>query len=366
MVETSKEGTDAIKAEPPDMKVKVKHSRKDTEATGKAPRMVRRKLGVANITVVGVGGGGCNTVSRMIKQSVPGVNFVCVNTDIKALQTIRGEAVILLSIGETLTRGFGAGGDPNVGEQAALTGRSALRQVLSTSDIVFITAGLGGGTGTGAAPVVAEIAKKVGALAIGLVTLPFSWEGHKRMETAISGLKNLREKVDNLIIVHNDRLRVLVEKDASMQEAFRVADAAVAEGIFVVAEIINVPGDINVDLADVRAIMALPGQAIMAIGTGSGYTGAQDAAEKAVKNPLLDMSIDGAKGALFLVKGGPKLTLGQVNSAGKFISNAVHPDAMIFFGMHIDPQMGDEVRLTIIATGIPDHGKPLVTPSSKK
>lgn len=326
-------------------------------APKKVAPLIRKRLGVANITVVGVGGGGCNTVTRLMQQNAPGVNFVCINTDIKALQSVQKDGLIVLPIGEVLTQGFGAGGKPEVGEQAALAGKAALRQVLSGSDIVFIATGLGGGTGTGAAPVVADIAKKCGALVVGMVTLPFSWEGHKRLETAIGGLSRLRERVDNLILIHNDRLSNLVRGDVAMQEAFKIADSAVAEGILVVAEIVNVPGDINVDLADIRSIMALPGQALMAIGSGSGVNGAQQAAENAIKNPLLDISIAGAQGVLFTVKGGPKVTLGQVNAAGRLIAKTADPEAIIFFGMHIQQDMGDEVRLTLIATGIPDQVK---------
>ncbi len=327
------------------------------ETRAKRTRIIKRKLGVANITVVGVGGSGCNTVARLLKERPTGVNFVCVNTDIRALESIRGEGLIVLPIGETITKGFGAGGNPEVGEQAALAGRSALRQVLSGSDIVFITTGLGGGTGTGAAPLVAEIAKKGGAVTVAMVTLPFSWEGHKRMETAVGGLSKLREKVDNMILVHNDLISRLVSGETPMDEAFKACDEAVTEGILVVTEIVNQPGDINVDLADIRAILSYPGSALMSIGQGSGVDGAVEAAEKAIRNPLLDLSINGAKGVLFTVKGGPKLTLNQVNAAGRLISRAVDHEAMIFFGMTLRPEMGDKVRLTVIATGIPESGR---------
>lgn len=238
-----------------------------------------------------------------------------------------------------------------------MAGRTALKQVLGSSDIVFIATGLGGGTGTGAAPVVAEIAKKVGALTVAMVTLPFSWEGHKRMETAVGGLTRLREKVDNMILIHNERINRLVSGDTSMQDAFKTADEAVTEGILVVSEIVNTPGDINVDLADIRAILALPGNALMSIGQGFGIDAAVDAADFAIKNPLLDLSIHGAKGVLFTVKGGANLTLNQVNAAGRRISQAVDPEALIFFGMSLRPDMGDKVKLTVIATGIPDDVK---------
>jgi cell division protein FtsZ len=328
-----------------------------SEASKRTADMVSRKLGLANITVVGVGGGGSSTISRLMQQKAPGVNFVCVNTDIRALQSLRGEGLIIVPIGESVTQGFGAGGKPEVGEEAAVSGRAALAQVLSGSDIVFICTGLGGGTGTGAAPVVAEVARSLGALTIGMATLPFSWEGHKRMETALSGLKRMKENVDNIILIHNDRLGDLASGRTAMPDVFKMADSVVAEGILVVAEIVNIPGDINVDLADIRSVMSLRGEALMAIGTSSGPLGAQEAAEKAIKNPLLDISISGAKGILFTVKSGPKLSLGQVNAAGKRISKAVSPDAMIFFGMQTVPDMGDEVKITIIATGIPEPGQ---------
>lgn len=323
---------------------------KKSPAVSKAPL----KMGVANITVVGVGGGGCNTVMRLHQEHPEGMNFVCCNTDAKALQSIRGDNIIVLPIGETLTRGFGAGGNPQVGEEAATAASKTLKQVLTGSDIVFVCTGLGGGTGTGAAPVVAQIAKSVGALTVAMVTLPFQWEGHRRMETAISGLARLRENVDNVIMVHNDLMASLVPASATMAEAFRITDEAVTEGIMVVNEVVNTPGEINVDLADVKAILGLPGEALMSIGQGSGKDAAQQAAENAIKNPLLDISVDGAKGVLFTVKGGPQLTLAQVNLAGRKISQAVDPDAMIFFGMSLKSGMEDKVRITIIATGIPE------------
>lgn len=344
----------------------AKSEKPKTKKSTRAVGITRRRLGVANITVVGVGGGGCNTVMRLLESQPVGVNFVCLNTDIVALENINSDGVIVVPIGKAMTKGFGAGGDPQVGEQAALSGKTGLRQVLSGSDIVFITTGLGGGTGTGAAPVVAEMARKVGALTVAMVTLPFSWEGQKRMQTALSGLSKLKDKVDNVILVHNDLIARLVSGDSTMKEAFKAADSAVTEGIMVVSEIVNTPGDINVDLADVRAVLALPGNALMSIGQSSGIDGAMEAAEKAIRNPLLDMSISGAKGVLFTVKGGPGLTLKQVNSAGRRIAQAVDPDAMIFFGMAIKPEMGDKIRITIIATGIPDSVKrKAVTPRAE-
>ncbi|MDD5094462.1 MAG: cell division protein FtsZ [Dehalococcoidia bacterium] len=344
----------------PAKKIPVKKKRKTQPKKSAAAGIVKGKLGVANITVVGVGGGGCNTVSRLLQERPVGVNFVCINTDAKALQALNGDGLIVLPIGESLTKGFGAGGDPKVGEQAALPVRAALRQVLSGSDIVFITSGMGGGTGTGAAPVVAEVAKKVGALTVAMVTLPFSWEGHKRMETALSGLSRLRENVDNMIFIYNDMMTKLAPEGATMQEAFKVADEAVTEGIMVVNEIANTPGDINVDLADVKAILGLPGNAMMSVGEGNGKDGAIIAADNAIKNHVSDLSISGAQGVLFTVKGGPKLTLGEVNSIGRRISQAVSRDATIFFGMSIKPEMQHRVRVTIIATGMPEKSRGMV------
>jgi len=340
-----------VNQEPALEKKAAKPRAKKSPSTSKP---ARARTGVANITVVGVGGGGCNTVSRLYQEHPEGMNFVCCNTDAKALQNIKGDNMIVIPLGELLTKGFGAGGNPKVGEEAAVSARKALKQVLSGSDIVFVCTGLGGGTGTGAAPVVAEIAKSVGALTVAMVTLPFAWEGHRRMETALSGLSRLRENVDNIIMVHNDLMASLVPTNATMAEAFRVTDEACTEGIMVVNEVVNSPGEINVDLADVKAILALPGEALMSIGQGSGKDAAVQAAENAIKNPLLDISVDGAKGVLFTVKGGQQLTLAQVNAAGRKISQAVDEDAMIFFGMNLKPGMEDKVRITIIATGIPE------------
>ncbi len=307
----------------------------------------------AHVAVIGVGGGGCNAVIRMMRErTVPGVNFICVNTDVKSLGQVKGATVI--QIGEELTHGFGAGGAPDVGKQAAESARMQLTHALGHADLIFITAGMGGGTGTGAAPVVAEMAKRTKALVVGLVTTPFSWEGHRRLETAMAGIGALKEKVDNLIVVHNDRLLKLAGQDISMEDALRKADEAIMYGVLSIAELVNVPGEINVDLADVRAIMKIPGRALMAIGEMPEPGGALTAAKMAVENPLLDASIDGAQGVLFCINGGPKMTLGEVNAAGEYIASKAHPDATIFFGMVNNPTMTDRVRLTLIATGIPE------------
>jgi cell division protein FtsZ len=312
----------------------------------------------ATIAVVGVGGGGCNAVQRIMKERVvPGVGFVCVNTDVKSLQRSSGAKVV--QIGAAITRGTGAGGDPEVGARAAEADREAIRQAIGTPDLVFVTAGMGGGTGTGAAPMVAEEARKCGALVVGVVSTPFSWEGQRRLESAMAGVGRLREKVDNLIVIHNDRLLRLLRKDISMNEALQRADEAIMHGILSVAELVNVPGEINVDLADVRTIMHLPGRAIMALGEASGPNAALECAQVAVTNPLLDVSIDGAQGVLFCINGGPSLTLGEVNAAGEFIASRIDRRAIIFFGMVNSDNMGDRVRLTLIATGIPEQTSPL-------
>ena len=306
----------------------------------------------ARIKVIGVGGGGCNCVKRMLRHSVPGVSFAMVNTDIKSL-IMEDEAVDVIRIGEKETRGWGAGGDYKSGARAAEESSSELRRILSDSELVFVTAGMGGGTGTGAAPYVAYLAKEMGALVVGVVTTPFSFEGRRRLGSAVAGVDRLRPYVDNLIMIHNDRLLTYVNHDAPMVEAFKTADEVVTQGIMSVSELINVPQEINVDFADVRSIMNNPGGALMAIGKGYGNSGPVEAARQAIANPLLNLSIDNAKGVLFMVKGGSQaLTLGGVNAAGNLIADTVRKDANIFFGMGIDESMGEEVRLTLIATGL--------------
>lgn len=330
-----------------------------------APKSARRayaKEAPAAISVIGVGGGGCNAIMRMMTaKTVPGVKYICVNTDVKSLGQVHGAETI--HIGERLTKGLGAGGNPEVGAQAADTGRQQLRKALAHSDLVFLAAGMGGGTGTGAAPVVAEIAKQAGALVIGVCTTPFSFEGARRLETANAGIVRVREKVDNLVVIHNDRLLKLFKKDVPMEEALRMADEAIMLGVLSVAELVNVPGEINVDLADVKTIMKYPGRALMAIGEGRGPGGAVEAARHAVNNPLLDLSIEGAKGVLFNVNGGPALTLGEVNATGEFISSKLDADATIFFGMVNHESLEDRMRITIIATGIPEDRPRPATPA---
>ena len=308
----------------------------------------------ARIKVIGVGGGGCNCVRRMSAHFVPGVQYVMVNTDIKSLDQT-GKVKEIVQIGAKATHGWGAGGDVKLGGQAAEESAAQLRAALKNSELVFITAGMGGGTGTGAAPVVAHMAKEMGALVVGVVTTPFSFEGSRRIGDAIAGVSRLRPFVDNLIVIHNDRLLKYVDHDSEMIDAFRTADEVVTQGIISVSELINVPGEINVDFADVRSIMYHPGGALMAMGTGTGKMGALQAAKQAIANPLLNLSIKGAEGVLFSVKGGQELTLGGVNAAGELISKIVKKRAAIYFGMSIDDSLEDTVKLTLIATGLKER-----------
>ncbi|MDO8491276.1 MAG: cell division protein FtsZ [Dehalococcoidia bacterium] len=305
----------------------------------------------AMIKVVGVGGGGCNAVRRMAAKQVAGVEFLAVNTDIKSLESVQG--IMAIQIGEELTHGWGAGGKPEVGAESAEKGKESLRKFIRDADLIFVTAGMGGGTGTGAAPVVAKIAKESGALTVGVVTTPFSFEGKRRLEQAIAGVGELKKNVDNLVVIHNDQLLKMVAEDVPMREAFAMADEVVMQGILGVSSVINVPGEINVDLADVKALMSIPGTALMAVGNGSGAKAALDAASQAINNPLLELSIHGAKGVLFNIAGGKDLTIGQVNAAGEMIAKAADPEAIIFFGMTTDPTMEGKARITLIATGIP-------------
>jgi cell division protein FtsZ len=310
----------------------------------------------ARIKVVGVGGGGCNCVRRMTESEVPGVRYVMVNTDIKALAGPTSDKVQSVRIGAKATKGWGAGGHAALGERAAEESSSDLRAALKDAELVFVTAGMGGGTGTGAAPYVAHVAKEMGALVVGVVTTPFSFEGKKRIAEAYGGLSKMRPFVDNLIVIHNDRLLQYVSHDAQMIEAFRTADEVVTQGILSVSELINVPGEINIDFADVTSVMTHPGGALMAIGESQGRNGPIEAAKQAISNPLLDLSVRGAKGVLFSVKGGDSLSLGGVNAAGELIRKSVEKDASIFFGMSIDESLEDKVKLTLIATGLKQHG----------
>ncbi len=310
----------------------------------------------ARIKVVGVGGGGCNAVDRMIDEGLQGVDFVAVNTDAQAL--LLSKANTRVRIGEKLTRGLGSGGDPEVGLKATEESAEELYGVLKNSDMVFITAGMGGGTGTGGAPIVAQIAKEVGSLTIGVVTRPFTFEGSRRIQSAESGISRLKEQADTLIVIPNDRLLQIVDKRANLQTAFRLADDVLRQGVQGISELITIPGLINLDFADVRTIMSEGGAALMAVGMAKGEDAARIAAEQAISSQLLDITIDGARGILFNVTGGPELTLFDVNQAAAIIKETAHPEVNLIFGAVIDPTMKDQVRITVIATGFERAGIP--------
>ena len=303
----------------------------------------------AQIKVIGVGGGGTNAVNRMISEGLKGVDFIAVNTDAQAL--ISSQATSKLRIGDKLTRGLGAGGDPERGSKAAEESADELSEALRESDMVFVTAGMGGGTGSGAAPVIAKLARESGSLTIGVVTKPFSFEGAKRKRVAEEALNRLKDNVDTLIIIPNDRLLDIVDKKASLQSAFRLADDVLRQGIQGISELITVPGLINLDFADVKAIMGEGGAALMAVGRGSGENRAVAAAEMAIKSPLLDVSIEGARGVLFNVTGGEDLTLHEVYESAEIVRRVADPEVNLIFGAVIDPTLKDEVRITVIATG---------------
>jgi cell division protein FtsZ len=303
----------------------------------------------AQIKVIGVGGGGGNAVNRMIEEGMGGVEFIAINTDAQALML--SQAKTRVRIGDKLTRGLGAGGNPEIGRKAAEESADELYEVLRGADMVFITCGMGGGTGTGAAPIMAQVARELGALTIGVVTKPFTFEGKRRSDAADSGIEALKSQVDTLIVIPNDRLLQIADKRASLQDAFRVADDVLRQGIQGISELITVPGLINLDFADVRAIMSEGGAALMAVGTADGEDRARKASEMAVSSHLLDVTIDGARGILFNVTGGPDLSLFEVNEAAAIIKDTAHPDVNLIFGAVIDPNMGDSVRITVIATG---------------
>jgi cell division protein FtsZ len=302
----------------------------------------------ANIKVVGVGGGGTNAVNRMIKGQVEGVDFITVNTDSQALQEAQAENRI--QIGEKLTRGLGAGGNPSIGQKAAEETSEEIYEALRGADMVFITAGMGGGTGTGAAPIVAQIAQDCGALTVGVVTKPFSFEGSRRRTAAEEGVGGLKDRVDALITIPNDRLLTVADQKMSMVDAFALADEVLHQGIQGISDTITKPGMINLDFADVKAIMSHAGSALMAIGRAAGENRAADAAQAAISSPLLEVSISGAKGVLFNIAGSD-YTLHEVNQAAKVIQEAADPDANIIFGAVIDERLGDEIQITVIATG---------------
>ena len=303
----------------------------------------------ARIKVVGVGGAGCNAINRMITEGIQGVDFVAINTDGQALQNCMAPHKV--RIGDKLTKGLGAGGDPEKGAKAAEESSEEIYAVLKGADMVFVTAGMGGGTGTGAAPLVAQMAKELGSLTIGVVTRPFSFEGDRRKISAEGGIAKMKEKADTLIVIPNDRVLQLVDKKASMADAFILADSVLYQGVQGIAELISQHGLINVDFADVKAIMGEGGAALMAIGRASGEERAQKAAEEAMNNTLLDVTIDGARGILFSITGSESMTLHEVNVAAAIIKESAHPDVNLIFGATIDSEMGDEIRITVIATG---------------
>ncbi len=304
----------------------------------------------AVIKVIGVGGGGSNAVNRMIEAGIHGVDFIAMNTDIQVLDLAKAPSK--LQLGTNVTRGLGAGGNPEVGKTAAEESRNQIRELLNGSDMVFVTAGMGGGTGTGAAPVIAELAKEVGALTIGVVTKPFAWEGPRRCRLAEQGIRELSRIVDTIISIPNDRLLPVVERRTTLQEAFRVADDVLRQGVQAISDIITVPGQINVDFADVRSIMSNAGPALMGIGFGAGEHRAQQAAQSAVSNPLLETNIDGASRLLVTMTAGNDLTLAEANEAMSYIQNlASNEDANIIFGTVIDEKLDGEVRITVLASG---------------
>jgi cell division protein FtsZ len=310
---------------------------------------------LAVIKVVGIGGGGVNAVNRMIEVGLKGVEFIAINTDAQAL--LMSDADVKLDVGRELTRGLGAGAQPDVGRQAAEDHREEIEEVLKGADMVFVTAGEGGGTGTGGAPVVASIARKLGALTIGVVTRPFSFEGKRRAVQAETGIEELRNECDTLIVIPNDRLLQLGDRNVSVMDAFRTADQVLLSGVQGITDLITTPGLINLDFADVKSVMSGAGSALMGIGSARGDNRALLAAEQAIASPLLEASMEGAHGVLLSISGGSDLGLFEINEAASLVSDAAHPDANIIFGAVIDDALGDEVRVTVIAAGF-DGGKP--------
>jgi cell division protein FtsZ len=308
---------------------------------------------LAVIKVVGIGGGGVNAINRMIEVGVKGVEFVAINTDAQAL--LMSDADVKLDIGRELTRGLGAGADPAVGRQAAEDHVDELSDVLRGADMVFVTAGEGGGTGTGGAPVVARIARELGALTIGVVTKPFNFEGQRRINQAEIGVEELRKEVDTLIVIPNDRLLSLSDKNISMLEAFKQADHVLLQGVSGITDLITTPGLINLDFADVRSVMQNAGSALMGIGMARGESRAAEAARNAIASPLLEASIDGARGVLLSIAGGSDLGLFEINEAARLVADVAHPEANIIFGTVIDDTLGDEVRVTVIAAGFDSY-----------
>ncbi|MRH42172.1 cell division protein FtsZ [Aquibacillus halophilus] len=304
---------------------------------------------LATIKVIGVGGGGSNAVNRMIEHGVQGVEFIAVNTDAQALNLSKAE--VKMQIGTKLTRGLGAGANPEVGRKAAEESKEQLEEVLKGADMVFVTAGMGGGTGTGAAPVIAQVAKELGALTVGVVTRPFTFEGRKRSAQAVTGIDGLKSSVDTLIVIPNDRLLEIVDKNTPMLEAFREADNVLRQGVQGISDLIAVPGLINVDFADVKTIMSDKGSALMGIGIATGENRATEAAKKAISSPLLETSIDGAHGVLMNITGGTNLSLYEVQEAADIVTSAADQEVNVIFGSVINEELKDEIVVTVIATG---------------
>ena len=320
----------------------------------------------ANIKVIGVGGGGNNAVNRMVDNQIKGVQFLAVNTENQVLELSKADVTI--QIGEKVTKGLGAGANPQIGEEAAQESREEITKALEGADMVFVTAGMGGGTGTGAAPIVAECAKEVGALTVGVVTKPFAFEGKRRRAAAEKGIEFLTQKVDTIIVIPNDKLLQVVDKKCSVSDAFSKADEVLRQGIKGISELIQIPGLINLYFADVKTIMTNQGEALMGIGEGTGENRAADAAKMAINSPLLETSIDGAKGILLNISGSSELGIFEVNEAAQIISDAADPDANIIFGSVIDESLGDKVQVTVVATGfgnnaksVPEFGKTTTT-----
>ena len=320
----------------------------------------------ANIKVIGVGGGGNNAVNRMVDNQIKGVQFLAVNTENQVLELSKADVTI--QIGEKVTKGLGAGANPQIGEEAAQESREEITKALEGADMVFVTAGMGGGTGTGAAPIVAECAKEVGALTVGVVTKPFAFEGKRRRAAAEKGIEFLTQKVDTIIVIPNDKLLQVVDKKCSVSDAFSKADEVLRQGIKGISDLIQIPGLINLDFADVKTIMTNQGEALMGIGEGTGENRAADAAKMAINSPLLETSIDGAKGILLNISGSSELGIFEVNEAAQIISDAADPEANIIFGSVIDESLGDKVQVTVVATGfgnnaksVPEFGKTTTT-----
>ena len=313
--------------------------------------------GTATIKVIGVGGAGNNAVNRMLDQGIKSVDFIAVNTDRQALQ--KSKASTKIQIGEKITRGLGAGANPDVGAQSAEESKTELSEVLRGADMVFVTCGMGGGTGTGAAPIVAGLAKEMGILTIGVVTKPFTFEGKKRLAQAERGIESLKSKVDTLIVIPNDKLLQIIDRKTSMAEAFLMADDVLRQGVQGISDLITVTGTVNLDFADVKTIMLNTGMAHMGTGRASGENKAEDAAKEAIQSPLLETSIEGARGVIINITGGEDLGLQEVNTAAELIQRSVDPEANIIFGTVIDPEMQDEIKITVIATGFdqPDDTK---------